>query len=230
MKNAHTVFWLLLLSIGSEWATAQRTSNQPIIVAFDATSKPIRFGMGEIEKALKKTEQSVREQSLYVNGLSADISIRVLPKPGKPAIQEEGYRLENQSGRILITATDATGAMYGAMDVAEQLRMGKSLKKLIPKTTSPHLAVRALKVNLPWLPYRTGPAMDVHLDVCNDLAYWQRLLDMMARNRFNVLSLWSVHPFSFMVKPTNFPMANNYSDQEMTERKQFWTSLFRITK
>ena len=27
------------------------------------------------------------------------------------------------------------------------------------------------------------------------------VLDQMAENRFNTLSLWNVHPFSFMVKP-----------------------------
>ena len=229
MKKAHAVLWLLLF-ISSEWATAQQVSNQQIIVAFDAKSEPVRFGMNEIGKALKKTGQSVREQSLYANGLPADIAIRVLPKLEKWAIQEEGYRLENQKGRILITATNAAGAMYGATDVAEQLRMGRTLKTITPKTANPHLAVRALKVNLPWLPYRTGPAMDVHLDVCKDLAYWQRLLDMMAKNRLNVLSLWSVHPFSFMVKPTNFPKANDFSVKEMAEWKQFWTSLFRMAK
>ncbi len=230
MKYAHATFWLLFFSIGAEWATAQRTSNQRITVAFDAENKPIQFGVGEIEKALKQMGHFVREQSLFANGLPADISIRVLPKPGKPAIREEGYRLENQDGKIQIMAIDPVGAMYGAMDVAEQLRTGKSLKNLSAKVANPHLAVRALKINLPWLPYRTGPAMDVHVDVCNDLTYWQRLLDMMAKNRFNVLSLWSVHPFSFMVKPINFPKANNLSDKEMTERKQFWTALFRMAK
>ncbi len=208
----------------------KRHADSPVIVAFDAKSKPIQFGMSEVEKALKETGHSVRDQSLYANGLPADIAIWVLPKPGKPAIGEEGYRLDTHTGKILITAIDPVGAMYGAMDVAEQLRMGKTLKTIVPKMANPHLAVRALKVNLPWLPYRTGPAMDVHLDVCKDLAYWQRLLDMMAKNRFNVLSLWSVHPFSFMVKPTNFPKANQFSDAEMAEWKGFWTALFRMAK
>jgi hypothetical protein len=52
----------------------------------------------------------------------------------------------------------------------------------------------------------------------------------MAENRFNILSLWNVHPFSYMVKPVNFPGANNYSDKEMSEWKSFWTSLFRMAK
>lgn len=45
-----------------------------------------------------------------------------------------------------------------------------------------------------------------------------------------MLSLWNVHPFSFLVKPTNFPQANSFSEQEMAGWKQFWTSLFRMAK
>lgn len=72
--------------------------------------------------------------------------------------------------------------------------------------------------------------MDQHLQVCRDLKFWQRFLDQMAENRFNILSLWNVHPFSYMVKPVNFPRANNYSEKEMGEWKSFWTSLFRMAK
>jgi hypothetical protein len=64
------------------------------------------------------------------------------------------------------------------------------------------------------LPYRVGPRMDEHLEVCRDLNFWQKYIDQMAENRFNILSLWNVHPFSFMVKPVNFPLANNYSEKK----------------
>lgn len=230
MKLPYALCWLFLSAVSPDFASAQNVPGQHVVIAFDTTSKPVQFGVSEIKKVLTMTGQSVEKQWLTTSKTAALITIRVLPKMAKSAVQEEGYQLTNQSGKIGITATDAVGAMYGAMDVAEQLRMGKTLKTIVSKTASPHLAVRALKVNLPWLPYRTGPAMDVHLDVCKDLAYWQRLLDMMARNRFNVLSLWSVHPFSFMVKPTSFPKANEYSEQEMAEWKAFWTSLFRMAK
>ena len=67
------------------------------------------------------------------------------------------------------------------------------------------IAIRALKVNLHWLP--TGPAMDVHLDVCKDLAYWQRLLDMMARNRFNTLSA-IISPINSVLESACKPTGN----------------------
>ncbi|MCY7349084.1 MAG: glycoside hydrolase family 20 zincin-like fold domain-containing protein [Cytophagaceae bacterium] len=241
MKNHSAVFWLCFLPIftafpGYAFAQSARKMNAPRVavapigIAYDSTSRPIGFGVSQLEKVLQKSGQSVGKKFFTAGEASGGIAIRVLSGPGKPAIGKEGYRIDNQAGKILITAADAVGAMYGAMDVAEQLQMGKTLKTLTAKTASPHLDVRALKVNLPWLPYRTGPAMDVHLDVCKDLAYWQRLLDMMAKNRFNTLSLWNVHPFSFMVKPTNFPLANNFSESEMADWKQFWTALFRMAK
>ena len=236
MKNVPVLFWLslfaalTLLSGDALAQAARKRGDASVVVAFDTTSKPVRFGISELGIALKKTGQSVRTQPLNANGLPADITIRLVISGANVPVRDEGYQVSNQSGKLLITATDPVGAMYGAMDVAEQLRMGQTLKTIVPKTASPNLAVRALKVNLPWSPYRTGPAMDVHLAVCKDLAYWQRLLDMMAKNRFNVLSLWNVHPYSFMVKPTNFPKANSFSPKEMAEWKQFWTSLFRMAK
>ncbi len=236
MKNVPVLFWLCFLAGLAAFSkdtlaqTARKRGDAPVIVAFDTASQPIRFGVSQIEKALQKAGQFVEKQLLTDSRAPAAVTIRLIPSGANVPVKEEGYQLSNQSGKLLITAPDPVGAMYGAMDVAEQLRMGRTLATITAKIADPHLAVRALKVNLPWLPYRTGPAMDVHLATCRDLAYWQRLLDMMARNRLNVLSLWSVHPFSFMVKPTNFPKANDYSAKEMAEWKTFWTSLFRMAK
>ena len=37
------------------------------------------------------------------------------------------------------------------------------------------------------------------------MEFWRSFLDEMARNRFNVLSLWSLHPFPSIVKVPEFP-------------------------
>ncbi|SFD09839.1 hypothetical protein SAMN05216167_103304 [Spirosoma endophyticum] len=231
MRMHYVVFWLCILISFPQYVSAQtRETKSAIGIAFDTTSKPIRFGITHLEKALQKAGQSVKVIPLSVNAATANISIRVLADGTGSTPGKEGYQLRYQNNTLLITAVDATGAMYGAMDVAEQIRMGKSWKTLTSKKVNPHFTVRALKVNLPWSSYRSGPAMEVHKDVCRDLSYWQRMLDQMAENRFNVLSLWNIHPFSFMVKPTNFPEANSFSTKEMADWKQFWTSLFRMAK
>lgn len=129
-----------------------------------------------------------------------------------------------------LTAGDATGAMYGLFDLAEELEMNAGQWRPATRRQAPNLAFRAIKFNLPWSPYREGEQMDLHRDVCRDLAFWERYLDMMARNRFNVLSLWSRHPFPFLVRPRNFPEACPFDDRELADWQAFWKGLFRMAK
>ncbi len=199
-----------------------------ITMAFDKDSQPIQFGVSRIEKALQKSGHPGRKIKVNRDLLDAEIGIKVVDHDA--TLRKEGYTIRHQEGKVLITAIDPVGAMYGALDVAEQIAEGKSWETAIDKKVNPHFTVRAIKFNLPWSSYRTGPAMQQHMEVCRDLDFWQAFLDQMAVNRFNVLSLWNVHPFSYMVKPANFPGANNFSQQEMREWKHFWTSLFRMAK
>ncbi|MVM36591.1 hypothetical protein GO730_01110 [Spirosoma sp. HMF3257] len=234
MKRRYIPYWLgfvvFFLTL-SRAVQAQATGGKSqLTIAFDTTSKPIQFGVSQLEKALNKSSQGVRKVPISLDSKGRGILVSVQPAQSEVFIREEGYRISYQNNSLLITAVDAAGAMYGVLDVAEQIQMGKSWKTLTPKAVNPHFTVRALKVNLPWSSYRLGPAMDVHKDVCRDLAYWQRMLDQMAENRFNVLSLWNVHPFAYMVKPTNFPEANAFPPNEMADWKQFWTALFRMAK
>lgn len=205
-------------------------ANAQIIVAYDHNNQPVSFGVRSIEEELNKSGLQVRKIKLDEGMNSANIVVQVLAAKDISVLKPEGYVIDYKNKALFVTANDETGAMYGALDVAEQMSMGKTWQTIIQKNISPHFTVRALKFNLPWSSYRVGPAMDQHLDVCRDLNFWQKYLDQMAKNRFNVLSLWNVHPFSFMVKPKNYPGANNYSENEMKEWRSFWTSLFRMTK
>ncbi|MFD2932804.1 hypothetical protein [Spirosoma flavum] len=229
MQRQSAILWLCMLTFLPRFVSAQAKAER-LVVAFDTTNKPIRFGVSHLEKALQKAGQSINTMLLVSGAKAATITIRIVPAQTESSIREEGYRISYQQTNLLITATDSVGAMYGVMDAAEQIGMGKTWRTLTTKKVDPHLTVRALKVNLPWSSYRSGPAMELHTDVCRDLKYWQRFLDQMAENRFNILSLWNIHPFSYMVKPTNFPAANSFSAQEMADWKRFWTALFRMAQ
>jgi len=217
--RAGTVVFLLLPGMH---ASAQT------IISYNIDSQPLLFGVSQIEKALNKSGQKVQKNK-SPDHLESTIIVQVLPD-ANPALIKEGFSITHRENKLWITSNDPTGAMYGALDVAEQLEMGKTWKSVTDKVVNPNFTVRALKFNLPWSSYRTGVVMEQHAAVCKDLAFWQSFLDQMAMNRFNVLSLWNVHPFSFMVKPTNFPGANNFSEDEMKAWKEFWTTLFKMAK
>jgi hypothetical protein len=197
-------------------------------IAFDWESQPLLFGVSRIEKAFQKSGHPVKKISINQGFRDAGIEIRVIGQDA--SLRKEGYTITHKENRLLVTAIDPVGAMYGALDVAEQIAMGQPWQTALNKTVNPHLTVRAIKFNLPWSSYRTGPAMQQHMEVCRDLGFWQSFLNQMAEDRFNVLSLWNVHPFSYMVKPLHFPKANGFSQKEMAEWKHFWTTLFRMAR
>ncbi len=204
--------------------------NAQVTVAYDTNNQPVSFGVSRLEEALNKSGLQVKKIAWSTDNANANVVIQVLAAAALPSIRNEGFEINYTNKMLFVSAIDAAGAMYGLLDVAEQIRMGKNWQSIAVKKVNPAFTVRALKFNLPWSSYRVGPAMDQHLEVCRDLKFWQRFIDQMAENRFNILSLWNVHPFSYMVKPVNFPGANNFSDKEMSEWKQFWTSLFRMAR
>ncbi len=146
------------------------------------------------------------------------------------SVLKEGFQILRKEERLFILSRDESGAMYGLLDVAEQVRVNGGLDEVKEKVSNPRFPFRAIKFNLPWSPYRPGPAADVHMETCRDLKFWQRFLDMMAENRFNALTLWNLHPFTYMIRPTNFPKASPLSDKELAEWRSFWRSLFRMAK
>jgi len=125
--------------------------------------------------------------------------------------QSYAIRRSPQNGRdiIAVLASDANGVMYGALDVAESLRLG-TLSELRNSDHEPHIENRGIKFNVP-LDART-PSYSDNADAAQhnipemwSSDFWHEFLDEMARYRYNVLSLWNLHPFPSMVKTAEYP-------------------------
>ncbi len=133
--------------------------------------------------------------------------IRVTIAPGSAAPQS--YSIQVAGAHVTITAPDANGAMYGLFDVIEALRPEAS-GSLTSGEHAPYIARRGIKFNLP-LDARTptysdpGDAAQANIPEMWSIEFWHSFLDEMARNRYNVLSLWSLHPFPSMVKVPEYP-------------------------
>ena len=104
---------------------------------------------------------------------------------------------------------DAAGAMYGGLDLAEAIRLG-TLDTLAAADHSPYIEKRGIKFNIP-LDARTPSYSDNSDAAQNNIAemwsldFWHEFIDEMARHRYNVLSLWSLHPFPSLVKVPEYP-------------------------
>lgn len=160
----------------------------------------------------------------------ADIAVITLKEEASVAgIAAEGYSLRKLKGnRAAILSMDQTGAMYGIMDIAEQLNMGRTVSTVIEKTINPKLKFRGIKFNLPWNSYRKDESLQLHEKTLRDLNYWKSFLDMMAENRFNALTLWNLQPFTYMIRAKNFPEACPYTDAELKVWQNFWHGLLKM--
>jgi len=192
-------------------------------------SPMLRFALSKLESALQQRGDATKR--LPPDGVSAQPDIVVLTSAGVPMnAGPEGFSLARRDGRLRITGGDERGAMYGVLDVAEQIRMGTPWNKIQERTVKAQFEFRAVKFNLPWAAYRTSLAIEQHDATCRDLKFWEAFLDMMAENRFNVLSLWSLHPFHYMIRPKSFPEACPFTDAELAEWQTLWRGLFAMAK
>jgi hypothetical protein len=210
---------LICLLITSRIVAAQ------VSIDYPQTIRGIELGIAKIKKALDENNYALIE--IHKKPAQYAIKITIEQTSG---IKPEGYKIKKQDKTITILASDASGARYGSLAFAEQLSIKKDLNKISAETVNPTFTVRTIKFNLPWEPYRESRSMEYHLSACRDLKYWESFLNMMFENRFNVLALYNMHPFPYMVKLDKYPEACPFTDEEMKQWKNFWNALFRMAK
>lgn len=210
---------LILLLFASPILLAQVTLQYP------KTMRGIELGIAKVKDALVRHNYPISEGPAQAGGFALKI---VMEQDN--TIKTEGYKIEKKGAQITIRARDESGVRYGLLAFAEQFSIKKDWNKITSASVNPTFAVRTVKFNLPWEPYRESRSMEYHLSTCRDLKFWESYLNMMFENRLNVLALYSMHPFPYMVKLKDYPEACPFTDREMEDWKAFWKNLFRMAK
>ena len=200
MKQQNSlILTTLLLAPLAALAASLELVNDP------ATGGPGKFAAEEIRR-----EALARGMTSGDDAGAIRIALTV-GKEGDSSAQSYSIRVRNEGARRVVTVrgADEAGAMYGGLDIAEAIRTG-TFDTLRDSDHTPHIKQRGIKFNIP-LDLRTPSYTD-----CSDAAqanipemwereFWTGFLDEMARHRYNVLSLWSLHPFPSLVKVPEFP-------------------------
>ncbi|MEE9461875.1 MAG: hypothetical protein V3V53_08590, partial [Bacteroidales bacterium] len=200
-----------------------------ISIIYNKDSEVLTYGAERLAVQFRSSGLKVREG---LPGKSVPNQIVILFDEDRPdaEIAAEGFRISRKGDSIIINGNTARGCLYGIMDLLEQIGPACEFDRIIYKQVNPALSFRAIKFNLPWSPYRPGPATELHLETCRDLAFWESFLDMMVQNRFNALTLWNTHPFPYMIRARNYPNATPFNEEELDEWRTFWKSLFRMAR
>jgi hypothetical protein len=214
----------------------------PIAVAFRHNSPKLIFAVGKLKHAIEGTGEIAKYMQLEDAAANADIIIvsgadeaatffGIMPDG---TLGPEGFEIHRSQyqgkSKLFVMALDESGAMYGTLELAEQIRLYEGIERVPNSVKNARFPFRAIKFNLPWSSYRKNECFTNQVDTVRDLAFWQKFLDMMAENRYNALTLWNLHPYPFMFRSKNFPKATPFSDEELGEWREYWTSLFRMAK
>ena len=162
-------------------------------VEYDAKIPQLVFAAQELNNALKEAGRENLQVTLTV-------------KPDKTSPETFRIRSIEPTG-IEITGTDATGAMYGGLEVADLLRLGLPIED---QERAPFVKKRGIKFNIP-LDARTpsyddtGDSAQNNIETVWDFEFWKAYLDDLARYRYNVLSLWTTHPYPSIIQLEEYP-------------------------
>lgn len=180
---------------------------------------PAAGGAAEFAAAEIRREAAARKITVARDPASAPrdaIRIALIvaaPAPAATSAVPQSYaiRVQRNRGRaaIVVRGADAAGVMYGGLDVAEAIRTG-TLDTITDSDHAPHIAQRGIKFNIPLdlrTPSYTDPshAAQANIPEVWSREFWREFLDDLARHRYNVLTLWSLHPFPSIVKVPEFP-------------------------
>jgi hypothetical protein len=161
-------------------------------------SPQIQFAISELQKSL--SEKGI--ELITGDGQNAEIHFTVQAEIEN--VKAEGFILKKDSEKIWIMAADEAGAMYGGLELAEQIRISGP-EGVTEEEQNPYMKMRGTKFNIP-LDVRTPSYTDMS-DVAQrnipemwSFDFWRAYIDQLARYRYNFISLWNLHPFPSMVK------------------------------
>ena len=217
MKRALT---LLILVIG---VADPEVRAQSVSILYAEASPQAAYAARRLNAALAERGYALKAGK---NGYDYQVSLAV----DSSRLKAEAFSIEPEGRTIAVVGGDNRGMIYGALALAEELRDEVRLDSVKAQEATPNLEFRGIKYNVPWDTYRPSSALDQHYETARDLKYWEAFLDMMVENRFNVISLWNLHPFSYMVRPQNFPEASPWSKKQFAEWQHLYREIFRMAK
>lgn len=208
---------------------AATASGETVGVFYDSAIGQIQFAAGDIKAALESKGFTVEMLGLgqlnpaYANkkvvlALAGNSTVTtVLTVQGGTIPQglgDQAYALRTtMPGQPSFWALGGNhnGAMYGGLQIAENIKF-HGFTGTYNSQEAPTILKRGIKLNYPldassptYFSDFGGTSYKLAILHVWDMAYWTAWLDEMARNRYNVLSIWNNHPFTSMVKLPEYP-------------------------
>ena len=142
----------------------------------------------------------------------------------------EGYTIAKDKKGITVTGNDATGVIYGCVELADRIHQAGGLD-IQPVTEAPQMVMRGTCIGLQKTVYLPGhavyeyPYTPENFPWFYDKAEWIKYLDMLVENKMNSLYLWNGHPFASLVKLKDYPFALEVDEETFKKNEEIFSFL-----
>jgi len=143
----------------------------------------------------------------------------------------EGYTITKSNKGLTVTGNDATGVIYGCVELAERTKLAGALDAVKPVKEAPQMVMRGTCIGLQKTVYLPGhtvyeyPYTPENFPWFYDKQEWMKYLDMMVENKYNSLYLWNGHPFASLVKLKDYPFALEVDDETFQKNVDMFSFL-----
>jgi len=205
----------------------------------------VKFGAGQVLKALNKIGYQTKiiqqvkagaSKPVIVIGIFSDpLMSNKLPVAVKNKVataKKEAYTIyTDKNGSIYIAGHDASGTLYGCIELADRIKDTGKLPTALLFTDQPEMVLRGTCIGLQKPDYLPGhdvyeyPYTPETFPWLYDKTLWVKYLDMMVENRYNSLYLWNGHPFSSLLRLKAYPYAVEVDDATLKKNEEIFRFL-----
>ena len=126
---------------------------------------------------------------------------------------QEAFLIKQIGKTWIVTGSDASGVLYGELELADRIRAAHALPENIDDMEHPALKLRGTCIGMQKqeITYDGAeydyPYTPQNFPFFYDKVEWTKYLDMLAEERYNTLYLWNGHPFTSLLKLPKYPEA-----------------------
>lgn len=242
MRKRSVCLLAMLVIIGNA-INAQSQKGKVVIVQAN-TSPRIVYGAKQLSDVLLQAGYAAPSQKHHaakegpvhriVAGVVTDETIKTFSKQLQidlTAIGKEGFVIKRGGNITLIAGGDASGVLYGCLELAEQVKQTKALPAAINIADKPQMVLRGTCIGIQkpyYLPGRTVyeyPYTPETFPWLYDKKLWLQYLDTLAANRYNSLYLWNGHPFASLVRVKDYPYAVEVDEATFKKNEELYRFL-----
>lgn len=209
------------------------------IITSESCSPRIQFGADKLSHVLREagyksdiTNKTLKKcKAIFIrectdtlgNQMIMDEGIEFDTLPGK-----EGFVIQSSGNITVINGTDASGALYGCIELADRIKQEGKIPEKLSLIDQPEMVLRGTCIGLQKTTYLPGrkvyeyPYTPENFPWFYDKALWTKYLDMLVENRMNSLYLWNGHPFASLVKLKDYPYAVEVDDSTFALNEEIY--------